>query len=44
VLGCLDSVLPEVLQSRRPWPDYKYLLRRLRELADEGGDDATEPV
>ena len=45
VLGCLDSVLPEVLQSRRPWPDYRSLLRRLRELADEGGDDESiDPV
>lgn len=45
VLDCLDSVLPEVLQSRRPWPDYRSLLRRLRELADEGGDDESiDPV
>lgn len=45
VLACLDSVLGEVYGDQRPWADYKALIRRLRELRDQGdGDDPADIV
>ena len=38
-LEMLDSVMPEVVRTPRPWPDLDSLRDRLRELQDEGGDD-----
>jgi len=39
VLERLDSMAEEVATEPRPWQDTAELLRRLRELAEEGGDD-----
>jgi hypothetical protein len=38
VLSLLDDMMTEVV-GQRPWVDAKELLRRLRELAEEGEDD-----
>jgi hypothetical protein len=38
-LEMLDSVMPEVVRTPRPWPDLDSLRDRLRELQDEGEDD-----
>lgn len=37
-LECLDSVVPEVVERRAPWPDIDAMIARLRELS-EGDDD-----
>jgi hypothetical protein len=39
VLERLDSIAEEVTTEPRPWQDTAELLRRLRELAEEGEDD-----
>ena len=39
VLKRLDSIADEAVERPAPWQDTAELLRRLRELAEEGGDD-----
>lgn len=39
VLTMLDSMSDEFVRATKPWADTDELIRRLRELQDEGGDD-----
>jgi len=39
VLTMLDSMAEEFATEPKPWADTDELIRRLRELTDEGGDD-----
>ena len=41
-LEMLDSVMPEVVRERRPWPDLDSLRKRLKELMENDDDDAIE--
>ena len=41
-LEMLDSVMPEVVRTQRPWPDLDSLRERLRELQENDDDDAID--
>lgn len=44
VLSRLDSISEEFVTEPKPWPDYDGLIKRLREIAEEDGDEPVEPI